>query len=553
MKPKYASLFSCSVLALASAGSTAFAEITSQQVWDKMRGYYAAQGLDISATETQTGDGLILSNLMMAVPGEAPGDPNVTISITDWTLTDQGDGTVAMSWAEPMLMTVDVSESAGSAMPDDKDGGATMNDGNSGGKKGTEGSDDAMTSEDKMPMATEAGGEHVVAVVSLAHDSPSMVISGAPEDMTTTYGATRATLALDSLTVNGQPVGVAQFNLDIADLQSVSRLAQGDTYAIEQTSSSGAISYKLSVVDPEEGVNIQMEGQMASLEAAMDTTLPLEMDPVDMAANMAKGFAFGGSLKTGSSSSTFNIQAEGEIVNGTTTSGGSDFAMELARDGMRIDALATGIAYNIQGSQIPLPISINAAEFGMGFDMPVSASDTPEDFGLRLRLGELAVDDMIWMMIDPTGGLPHDPATLIVDLAGQANWLVDIMDPANADLLENAEEPPVQLHALNLKALQVKLAGAELTGTGDFTFDNSDLETFDGVPAPDGAIELTLTGGNTLLDKLIDMGLVPADEATGIRMMMAVFAQQAEGEDSMTSRVEVSPNGQITANGQRLQ
>jgi hypothetical protein len=272
-----------------------------------------------------------------------------------------------------------------------------------------------------------------------------------------------------------------------------------------------------------------------------------------MAVNLANGFAFDGTLKTGASTSSFNIQAEGDIVTGTTASGGSDFAMAMDKGGMRLDGIATGIDYAIQGSEIPFPLNIKAAELGLGFDMPISASDTPEDFGLRLRLGDLAVDDMIWMLIDPTGGLPHDPATLIVDLAGKANWLVDIMDPANAALLEGGEDTPAELHALTLKELQVKLAGAELTGSGDFTFDNSDLETFDGVPAPDGALELKLTGGNTLLDKLIAMGLVPAEEATGIRMMMALFAQKGDGEDTLTSRIEVKPDGQVTANGQRLQ
>lgn len=559
MQPKQASLFTSSALAIACAGSSAFADITSQEVWDKLQGYYAAQGLEMSATQTPTGDGLVLSNMTMTMPTGAPGDPDVTVTMSDWTLTDRGDGTVAMTWAEPMLMTLDITEMSGAAMPaDDKQTGGAMSGGNddASDKKGEDGGDSAMTSDDKMPMAGDGdgdAGEHVVVVLSLAHDSPSVVISGSTDDMTTTYGATQATLALDSVTVNDQPVGIAQFSMDIANLQSVSRLAQGTTYSVEQTGSSGAISYNLSIVDPEEGVNVQMKGQMGSHDFAMTSTLPLEMDPVDMAMNLANGFAFDGTLKTGASTSSFNIQAEGDIVTGTTASGGSDFAIAMDKGGMRLDGIATGIDYNIQGSEIPFPLNIKAAELGLGFDMPVSASETPEDFGLRLRLGDLAVDDMIWMLIDPTGGLPHDPATLIVDLAGKANWLVDIMDPANAALLEGGEDTPAELHALTLKELQVKLAGAELTGSGDFTFDNSDLETFDGVPAPDGALELKLTGGNTLLDKLIAMGLVPAEEATGIRMMMALFAQKGEGEDTLTSRIEVKPDGQVTANGQRLQ
>ena len=37
-------------------------------------------------------------------------------------------------------------------------------------------------------------------------------------------------------------------------------------------------------------------------------------------------------------------------------------------------------------------------------------------------------------------------------------------------------------------------------------FDNTDMETFDGMPAPTGSLNLMLVGGNALLDKLVAMG-----------------------------------------------
>ena len=91
-----------------------------------------------------------------------------------------------------------------------------------------------------------------------------------------------------------------------------------------------------------------------------------------------------------------------------------------------------------------------------------------------------------------------------------------------------------------------------LTGTGAFTFDNTDLVTFDGVPAPTGKMELTLKGGNGLLDKLVAMGLIPSDQAMGARMMMAMFAKPGDGEDTLNSTLEFKDKG-FFANGQRLQ
>lgn len=91
-----------------------------------------------------------------------------------------------------------------------------------------------------------------------------------------------------------------------------------------------------------------------------------------------------------------------------------------------------------------------------------------------------------------------------------------------------------------------------MTGTGDFAFNNDDLSTFDGMPAPSGEANLTLAGANTLLDKLIGMGLVSDSDAMGARMMMGMLAVPGDGEDTLTSKIEVTEDGQIKANGQRI-
>ena len=83
------------------------------------------------------------------------------------------------------------------------------------------------------------------------------------------------------------------------------------------------------------------------------------------------------------------------------------------------------------------------------------------------------------------------------------------------------------------------------------TFDNTDLESFDGMPAPEGEANLKLVGANALIDKLIGMGLVSEDDAMGARMMMGMFTVSA-GDDTVTSKIEVNDEGHVLANGQRL-
>ena len=91
------------------------------------------------------------------------------------------------------------------------------------------------------------------------------------------------------------------------------------------------------------------------------------------------------------------------------------------------------------------------------------------------------------------------------------------------------------------------IGGAELTGDGDITLDNSM-----GMPMPTGVVNVMLTGGNTLMDTLVGMGLLPEDQAMGARMMMGLFARPGEGPDTLVSTIEMKEDGSILANGQRI-
>jgi hypothetical protein len=153
-------------------------------------------------------------------------------------------------------------------------------------------------------------------------------------------------------------------------------------------------------------------------------------------------------------------------------------------------------------------------------------------------------------MFDPTGQLPRDPATVAFDLAGKVKVLANIFDPKTMESMGDAA--PGELHALDINGLTVRAAGAELTGKGAFTFDNSDLQSFDGMPRPEGVLNLMLTGGNALLDTLVAMGFVPEDQANGTRMMMGMFAVPGDTPDTLTSTIEVNAEGHVMANGQRL-
>jgi len=154
-------------------------------------------------------------------------------------------------------------------------------------------------------------------------------------------------------------------------------------------------------------------------------------------------------------------------------------------------------------------------------------------------------------MVPGGSSFPQDPATVAFDLTGTAKMLFDILDPAQSDALADSDMP-AEIYSLNLNSLLVSAVGAQIVGDGAFTFNNADLETFNGFPAPVGELNVNIKGANGLMDKLVEIGLMPEEQILGFRMMMGLFANSV-GDDELQSKIEVTEDGSVFANGQQLQ
>ena len=227
----------------------------------------------------------------------------------------------------------------------------------------------------------------------------------------------------------------------------------------------------------------------------------------------------------------------------------TSFGVGLAADAISYSTLTEALSVLVSGGDMPFPeLAVTAGEFGMGFLFPLAAAEAPSDASVVFRLVDLVLPDNVWAMGDPMGQLPRGPVTAILDASGLVRVLTDLLAPEAME----AAAPPVELHALEISEFQVAAVGADLTGTGSFTFDNTDLQSFGGLPRPEGALDLRLVGGNALLDTLGAMGLIPDDQMMGARMMLGLFARPGDGPDTLVSRIEVMPDGAVLANGQRI-
>ncbi len=496
--------------ALIATTTAASADITPEETWGLWSDLIKSVGdsASLTATERMSGDTLTVSDIQVSLDIEGPEGGDVMIAMDRIVLEPTGDGSVSLTMSDVISLSVDPSNDEDSVSFD-------------------------------MVMAS---------------DAVSAIASGDPDNVTLTYTAGDGSLKLQNLVVDGTPIGenVVTGGLTFNTLGSETVYTRGANGEMSGASdiTMDAVAYQVSFNDPSSADTFSLLGRVDSISQNAKFVVPADVDFEDMGAALQAGLAGNGGYTYTGAAMDFAISEDGDLTTGKVEVAETSVAVSLNEaDGILYDVDGSGIAVQVTGGEIPFPFNAEIAEVGFDFKMPLAQSDTPSDFAFGLNIAEFATSDMLWAMVDPGQVLPRDPITFALDLSGKVTLLNDLLDPEQMD----NEDIPGELQSLSLDRLLVSAAGALLTGNGAATFDNSDLETFDGFPRPIGEISLALEGGNGLLDNLVQMGLLPQEQAMGARMMMGLFARPGEGEDSLTSTLEINEQGHILANGQRIQ
>ena len=501
------------------AGSAAFtvlvfgfgqaqAQVTPEEVWANWQQMSASYGQAIISTSaTRDGDTLRIAGAAMTMDDGSGG--TVDAQLGEINFRDLGDGTVEVTMAEsyPITMTV---------------------------------------------VPTDSTEKPANLSVVVTQPGLKMIVGGSASE--TSYALSAPTLNIKVDEAPGAAAATVDMLADITltDVTGNYLVAgEAETKTISSTFGAKSMAMAITAKDPGKPFDMILNANVADLTGNSKGTFLGVAAMANVAEALKSGMTAEGGFSYGKTTFDMNVtDAKGPTkITGAADSGNMSFGIDKTR--LAYGVGGKGMAITISGPEIPFPeVKVSYAEAAFNLLMPVSKSDVPEDFALSTRLVDFAISDDIWAMFDPAGSLPHDPATLIIDTKGKARLTVDITDEAQSAALGDA--PPGELHALELTELKAKIAGAELTGAGALTFDNSDTTTFGGLPLPTGRIDLKLVGANALLDKLIAMGLIPEDQAMGFRMMAGMFTIVAEGTDTLTSTLEFKEKG-FFANGQRLQ
>jgi hypothetical protein len=492
-------------LALVFTATGAMADVTPEEVWESWQALSTSAGQDLVVGGTaRNGDTLEVTGVVMTFSDELGG--SFSASIDQMAFKDNGDGTVAVTMSESYPLSL--------AFPADGDGPSAM---------------------------------------KLTVSQPGMVITAGGSATETSYDVSgpKVTIKLDE--VKDEAGQVLDTQADVAMTGMTSKyvvIRNGEQTQLD--SSFAAESLALNVAGKE--IDGSGEGVVTLSMTGLAGATKGNFLGAEIMANMATALNSGFTTDTSFSFTSLALNADITDANGPVkiTGGASGGGLVLAVDKEKVNygSSLQGLTLTASGPEIPFPeVSVSLSEYALNVLMPASKSDSPQDFAFLAKLVDFTISEDVWGLVDPGAVLSREPATLVVDLKGQGFWKQDIMDPA-VDL--DSIEAPGELTSLDLTQVLVKAAGAEVAADGGLTFDNTDLVTFDGVPAPTGTVNVNIKGVNALIDNLIAMGLVPDDQAMGARMMLGLFTRPGAGPDEVTSVIEFKDGG-LFANGQQLQ
>ncbi len=359
-------------------------------------------------------------------------------------------------------------------------------------------------------------------------------IGGTPDNRIWTTTADAMSVAISELKFPDDG-GSAVVNLSLSELSGTSTIA-GDNLTYSATAKSLGID--VDVTNPDgtakltgnySGISVYGAGAISSLANA------------EVAMSGAGIFEFVVSRESGTGEMNFAMNGTNGLIK---SSGGTASLSAKMGDGqLDYSISAADLAYDISADTIPFPdAGFKISNLALRFAFPIMPAENASEATILVKLEKFSAADSLWQIIDPVASLSREPATLIFDVSGQAKALFNLLE---ASTIEAADpQVPMQFESVKINAIQLSAVGAEITATGEATISN------DGpVPVPTGGIDVNIVGVIGLIDQLAAMGLLPAEQAMGPKMMIGMFAKPSDAPDSFTSHIEMDASGAITANG----
>lgn len=522
-----------SALALMAGAAPVLADVTPAQVWENLQKSYSSLGYQVAGRAEDAGGVLTVTDAVFSAPAEGGA---TTVTIPSLIFRETGDAKVRM------VMDGDIAINSRFTVP-----------------APAEPAPDAPAGNEAAPDATPAEPRTVEVTMNGTVKAPGneTLVSGTPEDMLYEYAY--PSLAVD-LAVPVDPESDATMPMtatftDVTGTQRSTAAGQGTDTTFDMKASGATMTFAADTPQTPENPGGTVKVDVALTDLAGAGTVSSPGQATDLAADLARALKAGFDLKSTLSFASLKADfdfagtddaGQNQTGKGTITTGATEAAIGMSATGLAYKGSVEDTKAEITSSALPLPISYAAERSAFDMLLPVSKGDAAQPFKLAYALEGLTFADGIWNLFDPTSQLPRDPASLSVDLAGDAMVAVDLFDPALQQPGAAVPETPFAPQSLTINKIALDAVGAKADISGALEFGDTPNE-------PVGKLNGTFDGVNGLLDKLVAMGFVPQEQMMGMRMMLAMFAKPVDGQtDQLTSEIEFREGGSIFANGQQV-
>lgn len=370
-----------------------------------------------------------------------------------------------------------------------------------------------------------------------------LLIGGTPEERVYRYTADGMRMAMENFMPESAGDASGTMMLTTGPIAAEGRSVQaffGKGYTSSGTVASVDLDYALSAPDGAMTMtarysDLTFEGEGPFVNFSDPAALFAAKRPTDVAFRYASG----------TMSMSFNDGPEAFQADYSSGAGGFEGTFGDGQMDYRVDG--ADAVMKLSGSALPFPAAeARIARSVMRFALPIVPGDTTGTLAMEMRLEEMMISEDIWALFDPGQAIPRDPATVVLKAEGAAQALVNFMDPEA--MAAAGPQMPFRVDDMTIEQFQVSFGGASVDATGDLVMNNVGP-----IPMPSGAVDVTLSGLVGLSQKFVEIGLIPAEQAAILPAMLGAYAVQGATPDTFTSRVEMKPNGSITANGVPLQ
>lgn len=495
-----------SIIAMTAAlsASAAMADVTAADVWSNQQAFYEAMGVSLGGLLTN--GALVAPELNVILPqGIATMQVTTDASVS---MIENSDGTVTISYPSPMSITV-----AGGAPGE---GSFTLD-------------------------------------FTMTHDSYDITASGQPGDITYVSSGQNLRFEPSNLQLDGTPeIGMTMSGfLSLDSWIGTSQVTEGKliTYTANSETGLSVAEFSFAVDD----IVSNTSQTTLPLTSAVALSLPVGgSDPMNLSAALRDGLSVMVESTGEGSSSESSVTMGGRPMNNQSTTTGPQTAMiRVDETGAVVSAEASDFDITMNEPEIfPGDLEFGIDAITAAYDIPLNASEDPQDFRIATSLTGLTLADTIWNLFDPAAMLPRDPADISYDVTGIGTNGTDLLDIMG--LMQLSGPPAIEVDEVTIENLRISAVGAEVTAAGAMTFDWTDFQTIPGIARPEGTVTVNINGANGLMDTLAAMGLIPEEELMMPRMMMGMFSTPV-GDDMLQTVLEVNSEGHVLANGQRLQ